>query len=334
MKNKKVIALLLCVLAVMSLAMTACTPDNPTNGPEQTDPLGSSSTTYVPKDVTVSIHVKNQYGTATKVKLTIRSKATDDVFPVETDDKGAASVILLEGEYMVYFEEVPENHLGNDVQLTVKAGMQPVALEIIDNTPNGTKERPFPVQEESKSYHFASNETFHFSVRAGVGRTIVINNANAEVVFQEVTFTPDADGKIEIRLQAEDPKTVLYFAVTNKSAEEQDIEIVPMTDPGTRDNPFELEALDVPVTALVVGESGVYYRWVATKTGTLVVNCENTNNNISMYNHNTYAATSYSNGAASISLKVNEGDVILIEITTMKSVNPEGDEIVFTATVE
>ncbi len=333
--EKKLIAMLLCLIMVLSLTMTACnneTASTTTQKPSESQT--AESTPYVPKDVEVTLVVRNDSGReCPNTTMIIQSKETDETYNVKADDKGVATVILTEGEYTIIFDEVPAFHLAPNAALTVKSGMAAVQLELTNNEPNGTELRPYILNDVNDTKHYAANEMFWFKIRVGEGRSVKIRNANAELVYQGTTYTPDENGEIVFHMQADDPKTQIMFTVTNKSDGEQDIELILEGDPGTYDNPFIVESVDQLCTATIIGTEDVYFRFEAAKAGTLVLRSEDPNNNIYMTNHRNSVQTGKSEGEASITLEVKAGDIVTIVVNVLEE-EINGDEISFTLSIE
>ncbi len=356
MKKIRMLALLLCVLMVTSVAMTACTEETPActshvdaNGDGKCDTCqvampdasvpGSSSSVgpAAPVSVELSITIKNNYGVNTKAQLTIRNKATKETVTVSTDDNGSVKVTLVEGEYTVAFDELPEYHLSGDQDLTVTAGMSAVTLEVEDNTPNGTADKPFTLLDDNFLGTMNANGEWWFQIRAGEGRVIAINNPFVEVTYNDQVFTPDASGHLEFHIVSDNPMEFVKFSVTNKSSSERDLELILAADQGTMDNPYVVESLDTPITITATPGESVYFKWTASQAGTLTLMCSNPKNDISMYNIHTYVSTGFSNGAESISVDVGlhedenglmVGDVVEIDVGCMDSEVPV--ELVFT----
>ncbi len=333
--NKKLIALVLCLIMAVSVTMTACNPDPvPSTTQKPTGSQTTDPTPYVPKDVKVNLVVINDTGKeCPNTTMIIKAKNSRESYDVQADDKGLAEIILTEGEYTIIFDQVPEYHLAPNVDLTVTYGMSTVTLELTNNEPNGTEERPFVLGDKNDTKHYAANEMFWFKIRVGEGRSVKIRNANAELVYEGTTYTPDENGEIIFHMQSDNPKAQIMFTVTNKSNEEQDIELILEGDPGTHDNPIIVPALNETMTAIVVGGDSVYFRYAATQTGTLVLNCEDPNNFITLLNHSNSVKTEATNGTATVSLAVTAGDIVTIEVSVVTPVDG-GDEISFTLSME
>ncbi len=347
--NRKLTAILLCVLVATSVALAACQGGDSTTGPclahsdankdGKCDNCGVqvglqlNSTAAKPQSIEVTFSVRDDYGEAMAGATIIIQDRSGAVNLTDTlDEQGTFKATLDLGDYNIMLENLPEYHLVGVCSITVEEGMEPVLINVIDNTPNGTPEKPFPVVEEPVTEFFNTNETFTYSVRGGTGKYMVIENAEAEVFYNEKTYTPDADGKITIRILSDDAKDQILFTVTNKAADGQEITVTLLADPGTAENPIEAQLGQI-YTAHVVGDKSVYYIWTATADGSLTVTSSSAVNSISLFNLNTSKMEGPTEGAASVTLEgVKAGDVIRIEVTTSVNATEEENDIDFTLT--
>ena len=333
--------LLILSLAVSLLTFAACDKDTPSDTTEDTTAAGEEATTEAPTEapaakVEVTLTIKDQDGDA-------MSEAVITILPVSgegesatltADSEGTVTVTLPEGDYTVRFDVLPEYFLGIDTKLTVTAGMEPVALEVIDNTPNGTVDRPFVIPDDTVTVKIPAGETYHFTLFGANNRTLTMNDPAAEVFYNESTYKPDAEGKIAIRMKTESARDHSFFAVTNTSAEEREMTVTILSDPGAMDNPIVIETLGEAVTANVPQDGMVYYRWTATAAGKLTVTSADTINNISLNNLANSKVTDFTNGAESVSLEVAEGDTITIVVSVIGGdKQAETNPVTFTLTL-
>ena len=338
----KIIKILLALaLAVSLLAVTACDKDTPSDTTEDTTVTGEEATTETPTEapaakVEVTMTVKDQDGNPmSEAVVTILPTAEEgESATLTADNEGKITVTLTEGDYTVRFDVLPEYVLGIDTALTVAAGMEPVVLEVIDNTPNGSVDRPFVIPDDTATVKIPAGETYHFTLFGANNRTLTMNDPAAEVFYNNSTYKPDAEGKIAIRMKTESARDHSFFAVTNTSAEEREMTVVILSDPGAMDNPIVIETLGEAVTANVPQDGMVYYRWTATATGKLTVTSADTINNISLNNLANSKVTDFSNGAESVSLEVAEGDTITIVVSVIGGdKQAETNPVTFTLTL-
>ena len=324
MKQFRLIAALL-VLLLSAMAFVACNGGQTTEStPSDTTAEGSGAATETPTDapadkVEVTLTVKDQEGNpmAEAVLTILPANGESESATLTADSEGTVQVSLPEGRYTVRFDILPKYVLGIDTTITVAAGMAPVVLEVTDNTPNGSEERPFVILENTVTVKIPAGLTYHFTLFGANNRTLTLNDPAAEVIYNDSTYKPDAEGKISVRMKTASPRDPSFFAVTNTSAEEKEMTVVILSDSGAMDNPIVIEQLDETLIAKVPQDGMVYYKWTATATGTVTVLSSDTINNISLNNLTTFQVSDFSGGAESVSLDVNEGDEITVVVSVL-----------------
>lgn len=351
-KTVKLTALLAGVIMAASLAMTAC--DGGETCKEHVDADGdgvcdvchatvstesnsssesaseTESGTAEAKKVAVAMTVRAQDGAPVPgavMRIALLDEWYDedtswDPISVTTDENGAVSVDLTEGTYRLTYETLPENFLAGTVVLTVEDGMEPVALEVTDNTPDGSEDRPFFLGEGSMTVAFPENTAYHFTLFAGDRRSLVLENlptdANntVEVTVNGVTYTPDENGLLIVKIEGEDVEEQVRLTVTNQGGA-RDLTLTTRSELGSMNNPIVIETLTETaedITVTVPAGMIMYYAWTADKDGTLKVTSADTANNISLHNKTTGQSTSFSDGTAEVSLDVKAGDVVLLHV--------------------
>ncbi len=287
------------------------------------DTSTESETARTPAEVNVTLHIKDQYGTAIAgAAIQINNAKIKPIDPVTatTDADGNATVTLTEGEYTVIFEELPEYHLGGSTPLTVTAGMDAVEIEVTNNTPNGSEEHPFFLNTESATFTFAENTTYYFSLFAGDRRSVVIENAGGlTVTLNGTAHTADENGTVRIPLVTDKQQNRMNLAITSPTA--QDVTVTVETEPGALDNPIVL-TLDAykTVTATVPKDTVVYYSFTVPADWTgISVHSDDPANNISMTNQTTSATTNFTDGEVekTFDLAVTGGDVVIIAVSLL-----------------
>ena len=232
------------------------------------------------------------------------------------------------------YEMMPGQEIVKDPKITVKAGMEPVALEVMDNTPNGSEERPFVINEDSLTVTVPAGETYHFTLFGGYNRTLHVTDAGAEILFRDQTYAPDENGSIAVRIVTDSPRDHAYVALTNKNGDTREITLTLVSDPGAMDNPIVIETLGEAITANVPQDGMVYYRWTATAAGKLTVTSADAINNISLNNLANSKVTDLTNGAESVTLEVAEGDTITIVVSVIGGdKQAETNPVTFTLTL-
>jgi hypothetical protein len=291
-----------------------------TRAPEATEePTEENTEAPATKEVDVTLTVKDQDGDpmAEAVVTILPMDEGAETFTLTADGEGRMTVSLPEGEYTVRFDVLPEYVLGIDTAITVTAGMEPVVLEVMDNTPDGSAEHPFVISGDTLTVTVPAGVTYHFALFGANNRTLTVTDPNAEITYKDTVYTPDGDGKIAVRMSTESPREHSFFALTNKGSVDKEMNVTILSDPGAMDNPIVVESVGETITAQVPQDGMVYYRWTATANGTLTVSSPDTINNISLNNLATSQVSDFTNGGESVSLTVSEGDVITIVVSVL-----------------
>ncbi len=362
MNRKLITVILACLLVAACAALAGCQEQGPStacklHSDADFDNLCDNCGAQVglnidppatnPDPVTVHVVVHNDYSVPMENAVVSFMNGENVIQTTTVDKEGLCSISLLPGNYTMWVENLPEYHTGGgNIPVEVKEGMEAIKIDVLDNTPNGTFEKPFFLGEENATFNFNTNETFWFSMRAGEGRQVIIYNANVEVEYADEIYTPDENGRVMFHITANDPMDIKMFSVTNKNAEMQDIELVLQADPGTLDNPFILENLTDPVTTHVVKGSTVYYRFTAIEAATLTLcpgNAEIDVIGLSKTGLNEKGELVTVDAGAtgpnldghiiqSVTLKVEIGDVVTIRVSTDAD-GSDGSDVTFTLTV-
>lgn len=316
--------LLIGALAVSLLTAAACDRGNPDDTTPEDTTVSSDVTTEVPTDapavkVDVTLTIKDQDGNPVPeaVVTILPADGASESATLTADGEGTVTVSLPTGEYTVRFDVLPQYVLGIDTPLTVTEGMGPVSLEVTDNTPNGSEERPFVITEDNATVKIPAGVTYNFTLFGGNNRTLTVENPHAEINYKGTIYAPDENGKIAVRMSTESQRDPSFFALTNKGTEEVEMTVIILSDPGAMDNPIVIENLGEAITANIPQDGMLYYKWTATAAGTLTVTSADTINNISLNNLATSKVTDFTNGGASVSLEVNEDDIITIVVSVI-----------------
>lgn len=326
MKNIKIFSRLLAALLCLGMLASAiaCNKNSEepaTDGSTQTTAAPTTGEQEHPDDPTtdkvqVALTVTDQDGVAVKdvtVKLTFDE---EKFFEVITDANGKASAEVIAGACKVTFE-CPEGYLGFSQTITVSQKENVFALQILNNIPNGTKDRPFVLNEASKTLEIPANTT-HYCMISNSTRIMIIQNANVKVVWGGTTYTPDATGKLEVLFEAvENSREPFVFEVINTSAVTNSTVISFEAIPGTEGNPHKIEVLGEIVSTEVQKGEIVYYKWVATQDMTLALTSLSQMGALKMQNNTKSMATEETSGMSStVELEVNAGDEVIIYVAS------------------
>ncbi len=274
----------------------------------------------VTSDFKITVYTEDG-GTLSSVKVSIFDDGKK-VFDSVTGEDGTVSGNLAVGEYFVSFELTEESNIyipASDFNITAN-GSNIFSYNAVDNTPDGSAEKPFFISEDEHTYTIPAGATYNFTLK-GEKRTMVIENSNISVNFSGIDYTPDS-GKVEISVYGpddpSDPPTA--FTVTNTSNTENEVTLRFVWKVGSRNNPITAELGTSYTTDIITSENTVYYILTATEDCTLELTSSTANGYISMMNLNTSAASNSTNGTAGSSITlsgVKLGDKVLIQVSVI-----------------
>ncbi len=257
-------------------------------------------------------------------------EAVTDANGVAVFDLPDAGVEYGYTEYKLLMENLPENHVGGTYDYKVSLGeKRTVDISIVDNTPDGTKEHAYFVAAELVSKSFEAGQTLYFQAFGGVGRKIIIENANAELELLGKTYQPDANGVIAVYITGVDAEEHVPFGIKNTAENAQELAVRIESDPGTSDNPFPIIPGTQIITAEIPAGRVVYYKWVATEDGSVTAGPVDVNaGTLSIVRNRTVIgedgrevttslASGYTNadGEDTVTMDYEAGDVIIIRVT-------------------
>lgn len=245
-----------------------------------------------------------------------------------TGNDGKAKKEIDFGEYIIYIEELPEYWYisTNYSKITVSETSKDFSYVAIDNSPDGSLEKPFFLGSESDTRTFGAGVTYNYSCVPST-RYIVIENASAKLVYNDTEYLPD-NGVIKVLMYSEEAThTRTILTVTNTSDAENSITVSFEELPGSLMNPYVAE-LDTETVVTVPKESSIHYVWTATATGTLKITSPETYNLLTLYNENTYVMEA-TGGRNYIEIDVNAGDVIKITVSSSNTAD-ESSDVTFT----
>lgn len=326
---KKIIRIFLTSLLVLSVLMVGAACTDPQDGstgstPGQSNPAGSSSSDPGSWHGCTLILQTQESNPIADVELVIGLDG-ETVFTATTDAEGKVHTELKPGTYSVSCIGLPMYHLATTEVLEITEGDQTKVIEVYDNTPNGSQERPYRLGEGAAPLTIPAGATYHYYLNAVTKIIITLQGADVEVVYTtkgendqdvEHVYTPDADGVITFEAYTGDPNTPARFTVTNKTADEQTGSITTALPHGSSNNPFVVESIGKTENADVEKGGTVYYLWTALKDGYLCVGSDSAVSNISMQNLSNSVVTANTEGAGAVLLAVSAGQEVRIMVST------------------
>lgn len=315
-------------IGAMALGFTACGDGDGDNNGDNTPVLA---------DVNYTLVLTDQDGNAVVgAKLTLLQGETEIATGL-TDSDGKLSGVAKEGEYVVYYADLPEGYLADDytVEIVVSTSDSTIELSADNMIPDGTLAKPFTFIPDGEGYMTISlpaSATQYYNVPHPMGRNLIVSGENFEIVYDDDTYTPQ-DGVVEIVFKSgvSDTNAVELITIINKAGAENELILGMPVPPGSTPDAAIEVALDSNITASVKGNTTVYYTWTATANGMLTAASTSEVGNLYLYNENTYVATNVGKEA---SLSVSVGDIVLIQISVSETVaDTDVNEIVFILTL-
>ncbi|MBQ7907359.1 MAG: carboxypeptidase regulatory-like domain-containing protein [Clostridia bacterium] len=272
------------------------------------------------KKVDVTFTVLDEAGAPVEGAEFTLNQDDEAVFTLTTDAQGKATCQALEGRYLIIFTSLPENWYSNNnySNITVSQGTSTFQLDAIDNTPNGSLEKPYPSENAETglptSVTISAGQKSYFSTK-GTARYLVINNAGLKVIYKNSDYLPSADGEIRVLIDSTEATTVTLFQIENTTDSDILVTLAFETVPGTQENPHVAE-LDTVYEEQVLPEESVYYELTVTNDGVLMASSDSELNDIGLYNKTTYELANSTRGKRASYMVVKAGDVIRVSIST------------------
>lgn len=215
--------------------------------------------------------------TYTDYKVTVL--APDGVTPVEnamvivgdalayTDAAGTAAVNLQTDTYSVYLSNLPSGYSTEQSYYTFPEGSTELTVTLI-YTP-GTENNPIIIDSNPYTTDKISKGKFlcYHAYNVG-GMILTIEDADAYVIYNGVTYGADANGRITVALEPAMPMMPTALTVGNSGTVREAYTLSFSYPLGHRENPIILTDITSFTTELEAGdEDGVYYSWTPAKTG-------------------------------------------------------------------
>lgn len=321
MKNKKLYGLLLgllCMVLCVSMLLIACDsgakeekssqdttlaesdPQGETTAPDVTQPLETEPAATEPVETEP---------TEPEVTEPTEPEATEPTEPEETEPADGETTPNTNtgtgGGYTPGTSDPTEPTEPEDV----------TEPEIVVPTP-GSENNAYTeyFQEPNGQFNTVSipaGRQMYYRVKTA-GSYLQIRDEDASVVYNGTTYLP-VEGVIDITLPGDgsQPFTLIF---ENKNAEDKAFTVAILDSVGSKTNPIVLDSLQDVMVSLQEGDAdGVYYQWVADKSGRLNLNV-NPDAGVSVEVTTRTGSATLVNGK--LSLSVNNGEEILIQVMT------------------
>ena len=324
---KKLIIPLLALLLALSVALVAC--DGGSNGEGKTDTSESATVeqTEAPtEEATQSpaatrqciISVKLDNG-ALLAGVKFILSCDQNEYELVSGEDGTVSAELVVGTYTVSYDydSLPSGCYPDTDAVEVGETASELLLTVIDNNPDGSAEKPFYVVDDITALSIDAGVEVHYVYRGMAIRSLVIENSGVSVFYKGAEYRAE-NGKVSVMLTPQMGE-MIAFSIKNNTNARIDTEMSMVSPVGSMENPFALEAGSAE--ASVPAGGAVYYEYVANANGILVLSSTSELNNISLTNMNTYAVTSFTEGAAGAYMPVSKGDTVVIAVSSTDGEN-------------
>ena len=240
-------------------------------------------------------------------------------YELTSDANGLAKQSLEAGPYAIEYnyDSLPEYCTPDVFGFKVEESANTVTLLIVNNTPDGTNEKPFPIHDNVTEVNIDPGQSIYYVYRGATVKDLTINHEGISVSYNGQVYTA-VDGVVSLQFVPEIGKQIV-FSVNNITDNSISTNMNIIALPGSNENPIELSESSAVVS--VNEESIVYYKWIADKNGVLVLSSTSEFNNISLIKtlENDVLVISQTDGDAAAYLVINEGDEIVIGVSAINS---------------
>ena len=255
---------------------------------------------------------------------------TSEISLGTTDGDGKLSYELTHGTYTICIESLPEYWFiaNNYHEFEINETQSTLSFTAIDNTPNGSEERPFYAGDGTEAVAMPAGAT-HIYYANGSSRYVIVRNAGVKLTYNGAEYLPDENGVVKVLLiTPESTYERIFFTLTNTLDTENSVSLSFEALPGSYDNPHSAVIGELTEATVEKGKM-VYYEWTAEEDGILRASSNDENNLITL--RNGVVVTESSDGCAFVEISVSTGDTVIIEIASKDGVS-DTDNVEFTLT--
>ena len=196
----------------------------------------------------------------------------DKSYALTSGADGTAKVTIAPATYSLSYdyETMPEYCWIDIPGVKIEETTTNITVTVIDNRPDGTMTKPFPVNAEEPQITLNAGEEFYYSCHAATLVYVSIDSRDLEVVYNGETYPySEEDGAIIVPVVSGDVETPIIFLVRNKTNNSVSATMEIYAPPGSFDNPYELTG-NTATADVAVGDT-MYYICTAEKDGIFVV---------------------------------------------------------------
>ncbi len=301
------------------------------------DECGAAVLPKGPEQVDVVITVKDDEGDVLAGVSVILAHGEDDKYNTTTaasDVNGKITAKIYTGTYGVYYDYDTDTlgyYLSDTTSVTVSGDTTSIELFLIDNNPNGTPEKPYIISAGENTFTIPAGTSYSYIIYRAVNLYFGATGATGiKVNYGENEYTADTDGGISFALLGSDTNSAETLTMANTTDADITFSVEINSAPGTYGNPIVVENVGAAITtAPIASGSTVYYTYTATASGVFSITLGTDGAYVSMANGTTYESVNSTEDAVdgTITLEVNEGDVIMIDLSIKTG---DAREITFT----
>ena len=275
-----------------------------------------------PTEVTVEFTVKDHEGEIVPgVTVTFTEKGKNDATPISAtgDAAGKFTAKLIPATYKLtcdYNSDEIGYYFLDTTELKVEATTTALDVVLVNNNPNGTEARPFPLSVGDNEVTLPAGEAYYFVVYRAVNLIANIESAGIKVTYRGAEYLPDADNKMSFSFLGTDTNSVENLKIENVTDAEISFSVNVNSKLGTLGNPFVIESLGAEISKSgITSDDIIYFTYTATDTIKLVLTVTSDSTYATML-CNSVQVTTIGEGSNVISMEVNAGDVVVIDLAT------------------
>ena len=302
-----------------------CDEHTDADGDYLCDDCGAAVLPEGPTQVELTFTVKDDEGdtlAGVTVILTHGEDSTYNVTTAASDADGKINAKIYTGTYHVSFDYDTDTlgyYLSDTSSITVAKDTAALDLLLIDNNPDGSADKPYVLSADENTVALPASTAYNYIIYRAVNLYFDATDAEGvKVTYNDTEYTADADGRIYFPLLGTDTNSVESLLIENTSTAEIEFTVTVASAPGSQGNPIIIENVGSAITTAPLGnEDIVYYSYTATVTGVFTVTVSTEGASVSMLNtRNSQSVNSASDASDGVLvLEVNEGDVILIDLS-------------------
>ena len=297
------------------------------------DTCGAAVLPAGPAQIDVTLTVKDDSGKVLSGFTAILSHEENEEYNSVTsasDANGKITAKLYTGTYYVSFDYDVDTlgyYLTETNSITVADDTTSLELVLIDNNPDGSVDKPYTIMAGENEVLVPAGASYNFIIYRAVNQFFDATGATGiKIDYSDAEYTADAYGNIYFALLGVDTNSAEQLVITNTTDADITFSVEVVSAPGTYGNPIVLDTVGAAVTTPALdSDETFYYTYTATASGRFTITIGTDGAYVAMLNSTTYENVNSDEDAADgvIAFEVNEGDVIVIDITLDNAVSSD-----------